>query len=104
MYFRSNYYSKFLLYVQRLLFSIYFVCNSADSVFNISRCHGIHKTQAEVAKLFRISCGTLTKRLLDFRSSPSAQLTVEQFHVHDFDAEFDPPSFNKNKVRGGICF
>jgi len=64
-----------------------------------SRCHGIHKTQAEVAKLFRISCGTLTKRLLDFRSSPSAQLTVEQFHLHDFDAEFDPPSFNKNKIK-----
>ena len=35
-------------------------------------------------------------RIDDFRATPSAQLTVEQFHLHDFDIEYDPPAYTKN--------
>ena len=34
-------------------------------------------------------------RIDDFKVTPSAQLTVEQFHLHDFDVEFDPPSYTR---------
>ena len=63
-----------------------------------SRCHGFHKSQGEIAKLFRISGDTLQKRIEDFRATPAAQLTVDQFHMQDFDMEFDPPSF----IRGAL--
>ena len=70
----------------------------AVSILIASRCHGFHKSQGEIAKLFRISGETLAKRLQDFRATPSAQLTVEQFHIHDFDLEFDPPAFIRGQV------
>ncbi len=35
----------------------------------------------------------------DFRSIPSAQLTLEQFHTHDAEVEYDPPAFIRNVVR-----
>jgi hypothetical protein len=65
----------------------------AVAILIASRCHGFHKTQVEISKLFRISTKTLLDRIDDFRATPSAQLTVEQFHLHDFDAEYDPPAF-----------
>ena len=68
----------------------------AVAILIASRCHGYHKTQAEISKLFRISSRALFDRLADFRATPSAQLTVEQFHMHDFDAEYDPPAFRKS--------
>lgn len=68
----------------------------AVAILIASRCHGYHKTQSEVSKLFRISTRTLFDRLADFRATPSAQLTVEQFHMHDFDAEYDPPAFRRS--------
>lgn len=70
----------------------------AVSLLIASRCHGFHKSQGEIAKLFRISSDTLQKRIAEFRATPAAQLTVEQFHVQDFDIEFDPPAF----IRGAV--
>lgn len=37
--------------------------------------------------------------LEDFRSIPSAQLTLEQFHTIDAELEYDPPSYIRNVVR-----
>jgi hypothetical protein len=37
--------------------------------------------------------------LEDFRSIPSAQLTLEQFHTVDAEVEYDPPSYIRNVVR-----
>ena len=67
----------------------------AVAILIASRCHGFHKTQVEITKLFRISSKTLLDRIDDFRATPSAQLTVEQFHLHDFDAEYDPPAYTR---------
>lgn len=71
----------------------------AVAILIACRCHGSHKTQSEISKLFRISGKTLTDRIEDFRATPSAQLTIDQFHLHDFDAEFDPPAFMKGSKK-----
>ena len=71
----------------------------AVAILIACRCHGSHKTQSEISKLFRISGKTLTDRIDDFRATPSAQLTIDQFHLHDFDAEFDPPAFMKGSKK-----
>ena len=71
----------------------------AVAVLVACRCHGSHKTQSEISKLFRISGQTLLDRIVDFRATPSAQLTVEQFHLHDFNVEFDPPAFIKGSKK-----
>ena len=55
-------------------------------------------TQNVIAQLFRISYFTLVKRLQEFRQTPSAQLTLEQFHAFDSDIPFDPPSYQRNKL------
>lgn len=34
----------------------------------------------------------------DFKSIPSAQLTLEQFHTNDAEVEFDPPSYIRSVV------
>jgi transcription factor IIIB 90 kDa subunit len=73
----------------------------AVAILIASRCHGFHKTQVEITKLFRISSKTLLDRIDDFRATPSAQLTVEQFHLHDFDAEYDPPAYTRGTKDNG---
>lgn len=70
----------------------------AVAILIASRCHGFYISQGEIAKLFRISSDTLAKRIIDFRATPAAQLTVEQFHIHDFDVEYDPPSFISGQI------
>lgn len=35
----------------------------------------------------------------EFKSIPSAQLTLEQFHTIDAEVEYDPPSYIRNVVR-----
>lgn len=70
----------------------------AVSILIASRCHGFHKSQGEIAKLFRISGDTLMRRLDDFRATPAAQMTVEQFHLQDLDYEYDPPAYIRSKV------
>lgn len=62
------------------------------------RAHGFAKAQSDIAKIFRVSGDTLRKRLDDFMATPSAQLTVEQFHFQDSNVEFDPPSFIRNQL------
>lgn len=51
-----------------------------------------------MADLFRITQDTIKHRLDEFRATPSAQLTLQQFHCHDVDIEFDPPSFIRTKL------
>lgn len=76
------------------------VCAAAMLI--ATRAHGFHKAQGEIAKLFRVSADTLKNRLLDFKATPSAQLTVEQFHSNDSTEEYDPPSYIKNLVESLI--
>jgi transcription initiation factor TFIIIB Brf1 subunit/transcription initiation factor TFIIB len=63
------------------------------------RSHNFEISHNEISELFRISNETLKNRLNDFKSTPSAQLTLEQFHNNDMDVEYDPPSFIRNKIK-----
>ncbi|CAM9223345.1 unnamed protein product [Ectocarpus fasciculatus] len=76
----------------------------AAAVLVASRAHGFDRytTHTTVAKIFRMSSQTISKRLQDFRLTPSAQLTVEQFQLTDILAEFDPPSFIRGQIENGI--
>lgn len=71
----------------------------AAAILISSRAHGFEVSQMEISQLFRISQETVRKRLLEFRSTPSAQLSLQKFHLHDISLEFDPPSFIDNLVQ-----
>ena len=73
------------------------VCAAAMLI--AARSHGFHKSQTEIGKIFRVSTDTLKKRLQDFKATPSAQLTIDEFHQHDAALEFDPPSFIQHQVQ-----
>ncbi len=64
-----------------------------------ARAHGFNLHQGVVSKIFRISGDTLKRRMEDFRATPSAQLTLVEFNMHDFDLEFDPPAYIRNIVQ-----
>ena len=70
----------------------------AASLLVASRAYGFEVSKLMIAQLFRVSPETISQRIEDFKSTPSAQLTLEQFHVNDFDVEYDPPSYISNKV------
>mmetsp|Transcript_9667 Transcript_9667/g.14557 ORF Transcript_9667/g.14557 Transcript_9667/m.14557 type:complete len:697 (+) Transcript_9667:118-2208(+) len=67
------------------------VCAAAMLV--ACRSYGCQKSIMEMAQIFRITTVTLKKRLNEFKSTPSAQLSVQQFHNHDMRMELDPPVF-----------
>jgi transcription factor IIIB subunit 2 len=58
-----------------------------------ARAHGFNVTQENTSQLFKIAQDTLRRRLAEFRNTPSAQLTIHQFHVSDIELEFDPPAY-----------
>jgi transcription factor IIIB subunit 2 len=73
----------------------------AAALLIAARAHGFDRGIQDMATLFRISVNTIARRLQEFRLTPSAQLTVSQFHQPQRpDAasmpEFDPPSFVQN--------
>lgn len=70
----------------------------AAAMLLAARSQGFHKSQDEIAKIFRISCETLRKRLDEFAATPSAQLTIEEFLLEDDINEFDPPIFIENQI------
>jgi len=72
------------------------VCAAAMLI--AARSQGFHKSQEEIAKIFRISCETLRNRMDDFAATPSAQLTVDQFHLLDDANEFDPPIYVSHQI------
>jgi transcription factor IIIB subunit 2 len=70
----------------------------AAALLIASRAHDFNVSQENIAVLFRIAQDTLRRRLVEFKNTPSAQLNLQQFHTHDTDVEFDPPSFINNTL------
>lgn len=70
----------------------------AAALLIAARAYGIDVTQDEIAQIFRIANDTIRKRLLEFSTTPAAQLSLQQFHTEDISLEFDPPSFIRNIV------
>lgn len=90
--------------------SIIFLSFKQQNSIHIHRCHGINLNQGEIVKLFRISAATLCRRMEEFRATPAAQLSVQQFSnvvptSVDNNAnsvsnlEFDPPSYIRNQLK-----
>lgn len=70
-----------------------------------ARLHNFNRSVKEVARVVKLSEGTLRKRLGDFRDTASSRLTIEEFLKIDLDQEHDPPSYleAKRKARLKVC-
>jgi len=64
-----------------------------------ARLHGFRRSQKEVINVVRICDGTLRKRLIEFKQTPSGSMTGEEFELIDVSLfrEQDPPSFNRKR-------
>ena len=52
-----------------------------------------------MARVVKLSEGTLRKRLGDFRDTASSRLTIDEFLKIDLEQEHDPPSYLEAKKR-----
>ena len=64
-----------------------------------ARLHNFNRTVREVARVVKLSEGTVRKRLGDFKDTPSSRLTIEEFLKIDLEQEHDPPSFTESKKK-----
>ena len=64
-----------------------------------ARLHNFSRSVREVAKVVKLSEGTIRKRLGDFKDTASSRLTIDEFLKIDLEQEHDPPSFNEAKKR-----
>jgi transcription factor IIIB subunit 2 len=64
-----------------------------------SRLHNFNRSVREVAKVVKLSEGTIRKRLGDFKDTASSRLTIDEFLKIDLEQEHDPPSFNEAKKK-----
>ena len=70
----------------------------AAALLIAARAHGFDVSQENTSQLFKIARETLRKRLVEFRQTPSAKFSLEQFHANDLELEFDPPAFVTGKA------
>ena len=56
----------------------------------------------QVARVVKLSEGTLRKRLGDFKDTASSRLTIEEFFEIELDQEHDPPSYLEAKKRARL--
>ena len=70
-----------------------------------ARMHNFNRSVREVAKVVKLSDGTLRKRLGDFKDTASSRLTIDEFLKIDLEQEHDPPSYleAKKKARLKVC-
>ena len=64
-----------------------------------ARLHNFNRSVKEIAKVVKLSEGTIRKRLGDFKDTASSRLTIDEFLKIDLEQEHDPPSFNEAKKR-----
>ena len=64
-----------------------------------ARLHNFNRSVKEVAKVVKLSEGTIRKRLGDFKDTASSRLTIEEFLKIDLEQEHDPPSFTEAKKK-----
>ena len=62
-----------------------------------ARLHNFNRSVREVARVVKLSEGTVRKRLGDFKDTPSSRLTIDDFLKVDLEQEHDPPSFTESK-------
>lgn len=62
-----------------------------------ARLHNFNRSVKEMARVVKLSEGTIRKRLGDFKDTASSRLTIEEFLKIDLEQEHDPPSFTEAK-------
>jgi transcription factor IIIB 90 kDa subunit len=72
------------------------VCAAALIV--AARMHGFRRTERQVVRIVHICEATLKKRLNEFASTPSSQLSLEEFEGIWLEQECDPPSYTTSKL------
>lgn len=65
----------------------------AASLIVAARMHGFRRTERQVVQVVHICEATLKRRLNEFASTPSSQLSLEEFEGIWLEQECDPPSF-----------
>eukprot|EP01112_Ceratiomyxa_fruticulosa_P020540 TRINITY_DN7020_c0_g1_i1.p1 TRINITY_DN7020_c0_g1~~TRINITY_DN7020_c0_g1_i1.p1 ORF type:complete len:317 (-),score=39.78 TRINITY_DN7020_c0_g1_i1:71-1021(-) len=69
------------------------------SLLIAARIHGFRRTQKEIVQVVRICDVTLRKRLSEFSSTPTCNLTQQEFETMDLEEECDPPAFIKSRIK-----
>lgn len=64
-----------------------------------ARLHNFNRSVREVARVVKLSEGTIRKRLGDFKDTASSRLTIDEFLKIDLEQEHDPPSFSDAKKK-----
>ena len=75
------------------------VCALCAALLVAARLHNFNRSVREVAKVVKLSEGTIRKRLGDFKDTASSRLTIDEFLKIDLEQEHDPPSFNDAKKK-----
>ncbi|KAJ3114217.1 transcription factor TFIIIB subunit brf1 [Phlyctochytrium bullatum] len=73
------------------------VCGAC--IYIAARMHGFRRTARELVRVMKVCDGTIRKRLLDFRNTPSSNLTVEDFQTLMLEECADPPSFRHSSKK-----
>lgn len=71
----------------------------AAALLIAARAHGFTKRNQDVSKILRVCGMTVTNRIKEFESTPSANLTLDQFINIDLETEADPPKFTSNRIQ-----
>ena len=71
----------------------------AAALLIASRAHGFERQHHDVTKVLRVCGLTVMNRVKEFESTPSAGLTLDEFHNTDIEGEVDPPRFTLNRIR-----
>jgi transcription factor IIIB subunit 2 len=71
----------------------------AAALLIAARAHGFTKNHQDVTRILRVCGMTITQRIKDFESTPSANLTLEQFINIDLETEADPPRYTSNRIQ-----
>ncbi|KAA0193529.1 hypothetical protein HAZT_HAZT002891 [Hyalella azteca] len=73
------------------------ICGAALVI--AARFHNFNRTIQDVIKVVRVHESTIRKRLTEFGSTPSSDLTLDEFMNTDLDQSEDPPAFKAARRR-----
>jgi len=71
----------------------------AAALLIASRAHGFERQHADVTKVLKVCGLTVMTRVKEFQATPSANMSLNDFHTQDIEEEVDPPIFTKNRIR-----
>lgn len=71
----------------------------AAALLIASRAHGFERESCDVTKILKICGFTVLTRVREFENTPSANLTLDEFHKENIEEEADPPAFTGNRLR-----